>query len=208
MIAFKAWYCDSTHRYEMTDSTQPFPLTSSQSIKPPADPKSNVKKYLMLAHGSHLIDTAHFLAGEIISVQARLLEREGMFSWFVDTEFANGCNGHLDLTIAVRMDWHEGFQVYGEQGSVLGKIYNPWYFKVGEVQCFSEKDGKYHQILDNKAHFFQLQLESFAQTILQGKPQIGTDIYQGIDSIKAMIAIAQSSENGDRIYLKDVKGGL
>ena len=208
MIAFKGWYCDSTHRYDMTDSTQPFPLTSSQSKKTSDDPKSDLKKYFMLAHGSHLIDTAQFLAGEIVSVQARLLERNGMFSWFVDTEFTSGCNGHLDLTIAVRMDWHEGFQVYGQQGSVLGKIYNPWYFKVSEVQCFSEKDGKYHQILDNKAHFYHLQLESFAQTILQGKPQIGTDIYQGIESIKAMIAIAQSSENGDRIYLKDVKGGL
>ena len=79
---------------------------------------------------------------------------------------------------------------------------------MSEVQCFSEKDRKYHQILDNKAHFYHLQLESFAQTILQGKPQIGMDIYQGIESIKAMIAIDQSSEYGDRIYLKDVKGGL
>jgi len=33
-------------------------------------------------------------------------------------------------------------------------------------------------------------------------------IEMGIESIKAMIAIAQSSEYGDRIYLKDVKGGL
>lgn len=208
MIAYKAWYCDSTHRYEMTNSTQPISIKSNQSIKPSVDPKSDVKKYFMLAHGSHLIDTAHFLAGEIISVQARLLERNGMFSWFVDTEFAKGCNGHLDLTVAVRMDWHEGFQVYGDQGSVLGKIYNPWYFKVSEVRCFSEKDRKYQQILDNKAHFFQLQLESFAQTILRGKPLIGTDIYQGIDSIKAMMAIAQSAKNRGRVYLKDVKGGL
>jgi len=23
MLAFKAWYCDSTHRYDMTDAVQP-----------------------------------------------------------------------------------------------------------------------------------------------------------------------------------------
>ena len=208
MIAYKAWYCDSTHRYDMTDSTQPFPVKSSLSKRPSENPKTDLKKYYMMAHGSHLLDTAHFLAGEIKSVRARLLERKGIFSWFIDTEFSNGCNGHLDLTIAVKMDWHEGFHIYGEHGSAIGKIYNPWYFKVSDVQCFSEKNKTYHQILDNKAHFFQLQLESFADTILNGIPQKGADIDQGIDSIRAMIAISQSAKNGEKVYLKDVKGIL
>ena len=34
----------------------------------------------------------------------------------------------LDLTVAVRMDWHEGFQLYGERGSVVARTYNPWYY--------------------------------------------------------------------------------
>ncbi|MDX2303179.1 MAG: Gfo/Idh/MocA family oxidoreductase [Microscillaceae bacterium] len=208
LIAYKAWYADSTHRYDMTDSTQPMPMKSTLAKKPTQNPKENLPKYYMMAHGSHLLDTARFLAGEIKSVQAKLLERKGIYSWFIDTEFACGCNGHLDLTVAVRMDWHEGFQIYGEQGSVLGKLYNPWYFKVSDVQCFSEKDQSYHQLLDNKAHFFQLQLEAFADTILYDKAQKGTDILQGIESIQAMIAIAESVKNNQRIYLKDVKGAL
>jgi CheY-like chemotaxis protein len=39
-------------------------------------------------------------------------------------EFADGSVGHLDLTLQVRMGWHEGFQIYGEFGSVIGKLLN------------------------------------------------------------------------------------
>ena len=37
------------------------------------------------------------------------------------------------------MDWHEGFQIYGEHGSAVGKIFNPWYYKSSEVELFSER---------------------------------------------------------------------
>jgi len=208
MIAYKAWYCDSTHRYAITDSTQPLPYTSTAAKKPLENPTADLKQYYMLAHGSHLVDTARFLAGPLVSVHAKLVVHKGIYNWFVDTEFASGCNGHLDLTVAVRMDWHEGFQIYGEKGSVLGKTYNPWYFKVSDVQCFSENDKMYHQLLDNKAHFYQLQLEAFADTILTGTLQKGTDIGQGIESMQAMMAIAKSARSGNRIYLNDIKGSF
>ena len=34
MLALKAWYCDSTHRYTMTDAVQPLPVTSAGAKKP------------------------------------------------------------------------------------------------------------------------------------------------------------------------------
>ena len=206
VIAYKGWYCDSTHRYDMTDSTQPLPLRSDHSHTQTGDPRTDLRRYYMLAHGSHLVDTARFLAGRIVGVRATLVELNGIFSWFVDTEFASGAHGHLDLTVAVRMDWHEGFQIYGEQGSVLGKIHNPWYFKPADVQCFSERDTTYRQLLDNKAHFFQLQVEGFADSIVHSTSQTGTDIDQGIESIRAMMAIAESVRTGERVGLDDVNG--
>ncbi|RWG11572.1 Gfo/Idh/MocA family oxidoreductase, partial [Mesorhizobium sp.] len=129
ILALKAWYCDSTHRYTNTDAVQPLPVTSKLARKPAGNPKADLRQYFMLAHGSHLVDTARFLCGEITAVRARLNERFGAYCWFVETEFANGALGHLDLTVAVRMDWHEGFQLYGENGSVIAKTFNPWYFR-------------------------------------------------------------------------------
>src|SRR6516165_2667897 len=89
----------------------------ARRLKPPGDAKADRRQYLMLAHGSHLVDLARYLAGPLQAVQARQRERFGAYCWFVDVEFDSGALGHLDLTVAVRMDWHEGFQIYGEKGS-------------------------------------------------------------------------------------------
>jgi len=208
LVALKAWYCDNTHRYAMTDAVQPLMVTSKNARKPSENPKADLDRYYMLAHGSHLVDTARYFAGEIVAVDARLLNRAGMRCWFVDVEFANGVLGHLDLTVAVRMDWHEGFQIYGEQGSILGKTYNPWYYKSSEVDIFHESDGSTHRVLGADGHFYRRQLEGFADTVLNGTPQTGADIEDGIASVRAMVAIAQSARSGQSVRLADVSGPL
>lgn len=208
LVALKAWYCDNTHRYAMTDAVQPLMVTSKNARKPTENPKADLDRYYMLAHGSHLVDTARYFAGDIVAVDARLLNRAGMRCWFVDVEFANGVLGHLDLTVAVRMDWHEGFQIYGEQGSILGKTYNPWYYKSSEVDIFHESDGSTHRVLGADGHFYRRQLEGFADTILNGTPQTGADIEDGIASVRAMVAIAQSARTGRSVTLAEVSGAL
>jgi predicted dehydrogenase len=208
VIALKAWYCDSTHRYAMTDAVQPLMVTSAKARKPSANPKADLRRYYMLAHGCHLIDTARYFAGDIISVQARLSEKSGIWCWFVDVEFASGTLGHLDLTMAVRMDWHEGFQIYGKNGSILGKTYNPWYYKSSDVEIFREADAATTRVLGADGHFYRRQLEGFARTILDGTKMEGADIYDGIASVRAMVAIARSVESGKRVALADVSGGV
>jgi predicted dehydrogenase len=208
MVALKAWYCDSTHRYAATDAVQPLIVTSANARKPSENPKADLDRYYMLAHGSHLVDTARYFAGEIVAVDARLSNRAGMRCWFVDVEFANGVLGHLDLTVAVRMDWHEGFQIYGENGSVIGKTYNPWYYKTSEVDIFHESAGESRRVLGADGHFYRRQLEGFAATVLDGAPMLGADIEDGIASVRAMVAIAQSVKSGRPVRLDAVSGGL
>jgi predicted dehydrogenase len=208
MVALKAWYCDSTHRYPMTDAVQPLMVTSAKARKPAENPKADLDRYYMLAHGSHLVDTARYFGGEIEAVSARLLNRAGIRTWFVDVTFANGVLGHLDLTVAVRMDWHEGFQIYGENGSILAKTYNPWYYKTSEVDIFHESDGTTRRVLGADGHFYRRQLEGFADTVLTGSPTGGADLEDGIASVRAMVAIAQSARTGQVVRLADVSGPL
>ena len=208
MLAFKAWYCDSTHRYAMTDAVQPLPILSASAKRPGESPKADLERYFMLAHGSHLVDTARFFCGDLVEVSARLNQRFGACSWFVDVTFANGCMGHLDLTVAVRMDWHEGLTIYGENGSVTAKTYNPWYYKSSDVEIFHEADAIYRRPLGADGHFYRRQLEGFADTILDGAPMRGADIEDGIASVRAMAAIARSVRSGRPVRLADVSGGV
>lgn len=206
MLALKAWYCDSTHRYALTDAVQPTIIKSTAARRPATDPKADRKRYYMLAHGCHLLDTARYFAGEIIAVNARLGERFGALCWFVDVEFAKGALGHLDLTVAVRMDWHEGFQIYGQMGSVLGKTYNPWLYKTSDVDIFHEATGATTRILGADGHFYRRQIEAFADRVLHGTPSGAAGIDDGVASVRAMVAVARSAESGRPVRLADVSG--
>ncbi|MBI3415953.1 MAG: Gfo/Idh/MocA family oxidoreductase [Verrucomicrobia bacterium] len=208
LLSFKAWYWDSVYRYTMTDNLQPIPLTSASARKPEGNPKADKRRYFILTHASHLVDTARWLGGEIVSVRARLVERFGAFCWYVDVEFANGALGHIDLTIPVRGDFEEGFQIQGEHGSVKGQVFLPWYHKTSVVECFSTKDRQYRRPIGEDAYTYKLQLESFADAVLKGAPQSGANVDDGVAAMRALVAVARSVETGERVRLSDVTGSV
>ena len=136
-------------------------------MRPEGDPKADRRRYYLLTHGSHLVDTARFLGGPIAAVRARLLERFGSFCWFIAVDFEDGSLGHLDLQIPIRGDFQEGFQVFGEHGSVSGRVHLPWFHKSSDVECFSARDRQFHRVLGEDAHTYKRQIEAFADTILE-----------------------------------------
>jgi predicted dehydrogenase len=207
-IALKAWYYDSVFRYTMTDNLQPLPVQSPKALRPEGDPKSDRRRYFLLTHGSHLVDTARFLGGPMVAVRARLRERLGAFCWFVDVDFADGALGHLDLHIPIRGDFQEGFRIQGEHGSISGRLFLPWFHKSSDVECFSARDRQFRRVLGEDAHTYKRQIEGFAATILDGVPQHGATLDDGLAAVQALAAIARSVETGDEIRLDEVTGGV
>jgi predicted dehydrogenase len=208
LFTLKAWYLDSTYRYTMTDNLQPIPILSANARKPAGDPKADKRRYYMLGHGSHLVDTARFFGGPIESVRARLVEKAGAYAWSIGVEYESGIPAHLNLIIAIRGDMEEGFQVYGEHGTVTGRVPLTWYHKTAEVECFSVKDGLFRRPLGEDAYSYKRQIEGFAATILDGAPQHGASLDDGIAAMRAMVAIARSVETGESVRLADVSGAV
>ncbi len=208
LISLRAWYHDSVFRYTMTDNLQPSIAASARARRPEHNPKADRRRYFMLAHGSHLVDTARYLGGPLEGVRARLLERADSYCWSVEAHFASGCLGHLDMLVPARGDFEEGFQVYGAGGSVSGRLYLPWYHRAGVVECFSARDGQYRRPLGEDAYTYKLQIEAFAATILDGAPQRGAGIDDGVAAMRAMAAIARSAESGAYVALDGVTGGV
>ena len=210
LMSAQFWYYDSVHRYTMTDALQPLVETGANVLRPPGNPKADRRRYLMLAHGSHLSDTARFLSqSEIVQVRSRHLERFGRHCWFVDVAFADGSLGNLELTVTVAGDFEEGFRIQGEHGSVRGRLPLSWYHKAGSVECFSTRDDLYTRPLGQDGHGYRRQLEGWADTILHGKPQWGASVHDGLASMRAMAAIARSAASGGGwIGLESVTGGV
>ena len=209
VTTFKGWYCDSTGRYTMCDNVMPVMHLSKNMKKPVGNPKADREKYYLLGHGSHLFDTAKFLVGNPLSVEAKFVKKENMYSWLIACEFENNVIANLDLTIAVRMDWHEGFNVYGTNGSIVAKTYNPWFFKSSEVECWNDSTGLATKPFFPDGHFYRRQLESFADVILNNAPMTAANIDDGITVLRALKATYDSVQNnGKKVYLDKVKGGL
>ena len=167
-IALKSWYYDSVYRYTMTDNLQPIPIASAKALRPEGDPKADRRRYYLLTHGSHLVDTARFLGGPIAgracpAARAVRLRSAGSSPSISQT----ARSGHLDLQIPVRGDFQEGFQVFGEHGSVSGRVHLPWFHKSSDVECFSARDRQFHRVLGEDAHTYKRQIEGFAATILE-----------------------------------------
>ena len=99
------------------------------------------------------------------------------------------------------------FQIYGENGSVLAKSFLPWYHRASEVECFSTRDGQYHRPLGEDADFWRRQVEGFADTILDGSPQLGANVDDGLAAMRVMDAIEQSARTGEVVTLAPVEVG-
>jgi predicted dehydrogenase len=205
VLTLDAWYYDSIYRYTMQDNLYPVPVQTAHGRRPPGNWKADRERYLLLTHGAHLADTARFLGGAIDSVRAQHVEHGQTHAWSIEIEFQSGTVGHLELISPRQGDFEEGFRVHGSHGSVNGVAALPW-FQRARVECF--KDGEYRRLLGADGYTFRRQIEGFAATILDGAPQHGADLDDGIAAMRALVAISQSVASSAPVWLAQTSGPM
>ena len=194
LLAFKAWYCDSTHRYPMTDAVQPLIITSAKARKPSVNPKADLRRYYMLAHGSHLLDTARYLPATIEAVEARLTERFGAYCWFVDVDLRqrhdrpSRPDGRRAHGLARRVP-----DLRRERQRSRRRPITPGTTRAARSTFSARPTAAGIASLGADGHFYRRQLEGFADVVLNGAPMVGADIDDGIASVRGMAAIARSA---------------
>ncbi len=209
ITTYKGWYCDSVGRYTLTDNVMPVLYSSENMKKPDGNPKEILDHYYLLGHGSHLFDTAMYFMGEITEISARYVNRAKMHSWLIDCNFESGAIGTLDLTVAIAQLWHEGCEIYGTDGTVYAKTFNPWEFRSSIVECYDRRTDVSMTPAAYDGQFYRRELEGFADSILSGKACSGATAQDGIMVMKALTATYQSVQEKSRwITLADVEGGL
>ncbi|MFN5061008.1 MAG: Gfo/Idh/MocA family protein [Chloroflexota bacterium] len=205
-IMYRGWYCDSLYRYTVTDNVQPTIIQADDALRPEGNPKGDRRRYLLLTHGSHLVDTARYLCGPITHVQTHLRHQDDTWCWLSSVTFANGAIGQLDLTVTIRGDHHEGFHLYASEGSIIGKTYLPWYLKSSDVEVFTHSDQTYHRPLGADGHSYKRQIEGFVAAI-RGEPQRGATITDGRAAVQVLSAMTLSAaHNGMQVAVDEMEG--
>ena len=209
ITTYKGWYCDSVGRYTLTDNVMPILYSSPSARKPAGDPKAVLDHYYLLGHGSHLFDTALYFMGDIERVSARYVNRGKLHSWLIDCDFACGAIGTLDLSVAIAQQWHEGCEIYGTDGTIYAKTFNPWEMRSSVVECYDRRNDTSIIPAAYDGQVFRREIEGFAQMVLTGIPGSGANADDGIHVMKALIATYRSvQEDGRWIELREAEGEL
>lgn len=197
-LSISAWYCDSYFRYELQRTLLPPLIKAEKPVAPQMAAKGNEQDYYLKTHGSHLVDTVQYLGGSIIAVQARLAKQFDCYSWHCLVEMADGAAGHLELTVRIRDEWREGFVVHGENGSVEGRTFFPFFKRPSEVRVTDIRAGESRAPIVPDSDPYERQLEAFARAILHGEP-VSCTVQDGLVNAKVLRAIEEAARTGGRI---------
>ena len=198
ILSVSSWYRDTLFRPTMQEALLPKLLCSGKSIKPETDPKADKEKYSLVTHGAHLFDNLLYLGGSVSAVTTRVARRFGQYTWHGLLEFDQGGIGNFELSVKVNSDWSEGYNVYGENGSVHVRTFLPFYNRSSEVRVFDAEEQRWHSPLGADSNPYKRQIESFARAVLEDEDP-SPNVYDGIAAIRLLEAVEKSAGNGSRV---------
>jgi hypothetical protein len=76
------------------------------------------------------------------------------------------------------------------------------------VECFSLKDGQFRRVLGEDAHFYRLQVESFADAVRGEDSFAAAGIEDGLAAIQTLRAIQLSVQKGEPVTVAAVTGAI
>lgn len=199
-LSVSAWYCDSCRRYELQHTLLPPLVRAKTPVHPQSHAKADRQSYYLTTHGIHVIDTIQYLGGPIAAVRAAVAEKFDCYSWHCLLEFADGAVGDLELTVQVKDDWREGFVVHGENGSVSGRTFLPFFRRPSEVQVTDTRNDEVRTPIAPDSDPYERQLEAFARAILFDEPVLAT-AEDGLRDAEVLEAVRIATATGERVVV-------
>ncbi len=204
--SFRCWYGVSSYRPEFEATLFPVLAEGREPSPGEAEYRADKERYYLTTHGAHVFDTIRFLAGEPAGVTARLAtSQEGRFSWHGLIDLARGGLGHFELTIPVHRGWDEGFELFGQGGSVSIRTPFGFYLQPSEVRAFDASRGEWHVPLLGDSDPWERQLEAFAEAIRTDGPT-NPDAEDGLAAVELIEVVRGGSEIGGACAVATVKG--
>ena len=205
VLAMRAWYCDSSYRYRVTDAIQPLPITSDNAVRPEGNPKADYVRYYLLGHGSHLVDTAQFLCGPIAAVRAQRAKSSARTAGSSASTSPTAARGIS--TSRSRCGW-TGTRASTSTASTVGRLQigQPVVLPLGRRRMLLDQGRRYHRPLGADSQFFRRQIEGLADTVLTGARLQGAGVEDGLSAMRVLAAISRSSETGETVPVENFVG--
>jgi len=229
VASYNAFYYDSTFRHSLTQPNL-FPVEMRNSGRitkgAGADWKATDRRiYNLLTHSPHLLDLAGHLVGPIEKVRATHRERDitpfggatktVSHVWHIDVSFIprpgenEGATGHFELVLPRHGEFAEGFKLETNLGHALVEFPYVWFQREQRVEIYEAQMRSIVRPEGEDTNTFRLQLEALVDTILRGAPLLNANLEDGIEAVKAMVAIGHSARHGgDWVNVEEIEGDL
>jgi len=229
VASYNAFYYDSTFRHGLTQPNLfPVEMRNSGRITKGAGAEwkaTDRRIYNLLTHSPHLLDLAGHLVGPIAKVRAIHRERDitpfddesrtVSHVWHIDVGFiprpgeTEGATGHFELVLPRHGEFAEGFKLETNLGHALVEFPYVWFQREQRVEIYEAHKKSIVRPEGQDTNTFRLQLEALADTILKGAPLVNANLEDGIEAVKAMVAVGHSARHGgDWVNVEEVEGDL
>jgi predicted dehydrogenase len=106
-------------------------------------------------------------------------------------------------------EFAEGFKVETNIGYALVELPYVWFQREHRVEIYDAQARTIARPEGRDTNTFRLQLEALADTILNGAPLLNANLEDGIEAVKAMVAVGHSARHGgDWVNIEEVEGDL
>lgn len=163
--------------------------------------KADRPAYLLLTHGAHVFDQLRYLLGDPVAISARRSQAGDDVSWHALVELADGGLAHVEISAAVRGEWSEGADIYGDRGHVKLRTHVPFSLRPSDVEVFDDATATTTRPALGDSDPYERQLEAFVRAIRDGSPT-NPDAADGVAAVRLIEAVADSvAHDGARVVL-------
>ena len=122
---------------------------------------------------------------------------------------SEGATGHFELVLPRHGEFAEGFKLETNLGHALVEFPYVWFQREQRVEIYEAQMRSIVRPEGQDTNTFRLQLEALVDTILRGAPLLNANLEDGIEAVKAMVAIGHSARHGgDWVNVEEIEGDL
>ncbi len=201
ILLMNVWMYDSVYHGEYLRPFLPSKIVYSDEEQ---IHKSSFDNHLahMLELAVHQADLINWFGGKVKAVSSLVKEEDKKIATTHTLEFESEAIGCFQFLRVSQMDWAEGLIVHGTKGTIKIDIPFPYLRQASKVLFC--KNRQYFEPIITGINQYQLQLESFANSIIEDKPTwpSGKD---GLEAEKLIYAMYYSAKRGEKVKVSEVR---
>jgi predicted dehydrogenase len=193
ILSARTWYRIMSNLRADTEATLFPPIIMDPGVRVKENSfKTPREQYLLVTHGAHVVDGIRYLAGDVSRLTARVARAGDDYTWHGTGRLTPDAGLiSFEISASVHAPWSEGFEIFGENGSITLNTHFPFFRRASDVSVYLEKDGAATVPAFGDQNAFERQLEAFARSIAEGTDTMPNG-HDGLAAMRFLQAVAES----------------